>query len=61
MNIDVRENFGVVWVFVLVSFIIRVFCREFSLLNSYVGYLEEVVNGFGVICIFVWINRDCFM
>ena len=61
MNIDVRENFGAVRVFAPVSSTIRVLCREPSPSNSYAGYLEEAVNGFGVTCISVWINRDCFM
>ena len=61
MNIDVRENFGAVRVSAPASSTIRVLCREPSPSNSYAGYLEEAVDGSGVTCISVWINRNCFM
>ena len=61
LNIDVKENFGAVRVSAPASSTIRVLCKEPSPSNSYAGYLEETVDGFGVTCISVWINRNCFM
>ena len=61
LNIDVKENFGAVRVSAPASSTIRVLCKEPSPSNSYAGYLEETVDGSGVTCISVWINRNCFM
>ena len=61
LNIDEKENFGAVRVSAPASSTIRVLCKEPSPSNSYAGYLEETVDGSGVTCISVWINRNCFM
>lgn len=61
LNIDVEQNFGAVRVSAPAGSTIRVLCKEPKQKDKYAGYLEENVNGFGVTCISVWINRLCYM
>ncbi|KAJ7388618.1 hypothetical protein OS493_036584 [Desmophyllum pertusum] len=59
-NIDVKENFGAVRVSAPMGSTVRILCKE-PTVETYAGYVEGVVDGFGVTCISVWIDRECFM
>ena len=59
LNIDVKENFGAVRVSAPTSSTIRILCKESG--QKYTGYLEGNVDGVGITCISVWIDRECFM